>query len=1569
MKPIAKGIYSLLTYILLAGIVAPKPIWGQSIQSAPNGTGTLIIPEGNQVNISGGTLSGDGANLFHSFQQFGLNSGQIANFLSHPQIQNILGRVVGGEPSIINGLIQVTGGNSNLYLMNPAGIIFGNNASLNVPAAFTATTATGIGFSDNYWFNAVGENDYPNLIGTPSLFAFDNSQVGVIVNAGNLAVGEGQNLTLLGGSVINTGQLQAKSGTITIAAVPGENLVRISQTGRLLSLELELPRTVEGQQLAIAPQDLPTLLTGTGGSVETGLRVSNESTVQLSNSGVTIPHEVGTTIVSGTLDVSSSPTMIPPLIRGARGVSGNVFVLGNKVGLFGANINASGTYGGGTVLIGGDFQGGGTVPNASRTFVSSDSMIDVSALLQGDGGRVILWANEVTGFFGSISARGGTHAGDGGFVEISSKQDLIFRGHTDLSAEQGSFGTLLLDPINITIVDGAGAPNDGQLADSEILRGDSSAESFTISKNALEELSGNATVILEATNNITINNLQGTSLTFAPGTGSIAFTADADGDGVGAFSMNSEDTIRTEGRAITIQGANVTVGNIATAGGNITILANSGDINLSGNVQGIQAGTIQGDAGQITLNASGNIISNGSSSIASNADGNGNGGNITLSAGGSITDVPIGSSSLGIGNGGDITINAGGNIKHIGITATANNGNGGNITLNTAGNITGTDLAAIRSNASNGNGGAIALFAAGSITTADIEASGSLQASNITLISTNGVIDTTRGILNATGGRTGGNIFLSAQGNINTGNITSFLSGFSGDSGNLSIISSSGNINTSAGALITASALGTGGNITLNAAAGSITTAQINAFSFSSTGGRIDLSASNNITTSGDIETNQNSIIFNSPVTLAGNISFTTPGVGNIIFNNRVDGNQNLRLNSGSGTVEFNNIVGGSTPLNNLSVEGDITTTNPVGVNITTVNNIITGNIISSGGIALTSNSRNISTGILNSSNFDNGGNINLEARGNITVSQIDAQSLGSGRGGNVDITTESFFQATDSFFDQNGISASISSAGGAEGGTLIIRHGGGGDTPFIVGNAGTNGTAAAITRGNTTPEQTISPTQDYLYTHKQDADRIQIISIPGTSPLPPEPLLPLPEPILLPERGKNSLESLAFLVGDILGTETQIEQDPKTGNYNFAWYLYDQKNLAINVESPLAVGQIDKLFEEQYEEYLGENLTNEKITAESIRDTLKTIESQTGKSSAVVYARSLPDQLELTLVLPDGSPIRKVVPEANAEALKQALLQYRRTITNAITSSSQYLPPAQKLYQWLIAPIEPHLEALGIDTLIFCMDAGLRVIPMAALHDGQQFLIEKYSLGTIPSVSLTNSRYQPIKDAQVLGMGASTFEQQSPLPAVPVELEIVTQKFRSGKSFLNEEFTLNNLKSQRQPFGIIHLATHADFKPGDASKSYIQLWDSQLKINQLSQMGWHEPPQVELLVLSACRTAVGDVDVELGFAGLAVQAGVKSALASFWYVSDGGTLALMSKFYQQLNQPDVTIKAEALRQAQIAMLRGELRVEEGELRGFENRGSISLPDELPKYKDFSHPYYWAAFTMIGSPW
>ena len=185
------------------------------------------------------------------------------------------------------------------------------------------------------------------------------------------------------------------------------------------------------------------------------------------------------------------------------------------------------------------------------------------------------------------------------------------------------------------------------------------------------------------------------------------------------------------------------------------------------------------------------------------------------------------------------------------------------------------------------------------------------------------------------------------------------------------------------------------------------------------------------------------------------------------------------------------------------------------------------------------------------------------------------------------------------------------------------------------------------------------------------------------------------------------------------------------------------------------------------------------------------------------------------------------------------------------------------------------------------------------------------------------------------------------------------------GRSLLTQGFTLDNVNTllTARDFDIVHLATHAVFKPGAPDHSYVQLWDIQLGLDQIRSFQWQQPPN--LMVLSACETAVGDSEAELGFAGVALQSGAKSAVASLWDVSDVGTMALMSEFYQQLTA--MPTKAEALQQAQLKLLRGDVHMEANHLKL--SRGDILLPTDLDNNENLSHPSYWAGFTILSSPW
>ncbi|MBP0016568.1 MAG: filamentous hemagglutinin N-terminal domain-containing protein [Cyanobacteria bacterium SBLK] len=548
-----------------------------AVTPAMDGTGTQIVKTGDRFEISGGTLSGDGGNLFHSFGQFGLNAHEMANFLSSPQVQNILGRVTGGDPSIINGLIQVTGGNSNLYLMNPAGIVFGNGASLQVSGDFFATTATGIGFNGN-WFEAMGSNDYGTLNGNPTHFAFDLVNAGTIVNGGNLGVNTGQNLTLLGGSVVNTGNLTAKGGNIAIAAVPGTSLVRISSPNNVLSLEIEPPRDAMGKMVAFDAFDLPELLTGMPPEVETHLVLAGQTAQTLA--GTIVPTGGGTAIASGTIDVAAE-------------VGGNIDILGDRVALIdNALLDASGDFGGGKVRIGGDFQGRGDVYNADYTYISPNTLILADALWEGDGGTAIAWADKTTRFHGEVSAKGGITSGDGGFVEISGKENLLFTGNVDVSALVGQHGTILFDPQDIIIeADDFVVDNNAELGDQQILFADGGATTFEIDDATLQGLTGN--VRLEATRDIIFNT--GVSLT-------------------GGNLLDQNLTLEA-GRNITIQeNLEFSSGNTLTmnAGGDITVQeilgGGMGDIHLTSTGGNITAnGDIVQLTGNLTLQAASNI--------------------------------------------------------------------------------------------------------------------------------------------------------------------------------------------------------------------------------------------------------------------------------------------------------------------------------------------------------------------------------------------------------------------------------------------------------------------------------------------------------------------------------------------------------------------------------------------------------------------------------------------------------------------------------------------------------------------------------------------------------------------------------------------------------------------------------------------------------------------------------------------------------------------------------------------------------------------------------------------------
>jgi CHAT domain-containing protein len=400
-------------------------------------------------------------------------------------------------------------------------------------------------------------------------------------------------------------------------------------------------------------------------------------------------------------------------------------------------------------------------------------------------------------------------------------------------------------------------------------------------------------------------------------------------------------------------------------------------------------------------------------------------------------------------------------------------------------------------------------------------------------------------------------------------------------------------------------------------------------------------------------------------------------------------------------------------------------------------------------------------------------------------------------------------------------------------------------------------------------------------------------------------------------------------------------------------------------------IDETEKSWEQEYEQYFDTDFINYSKTEHQIARQLAQLSQETGTKPAVMWAVPTEDKLYLLLITPNKKPILKTVNEANNQTLLKIIdLLYQTIYSSLEINSTAYLPPAKLLYKWLITPLEPDLKAANIDTLMLCSGPSLRSFPFAVLHDGKQFLIEKYSLVRLPAFNLTNISYEKIdsQNLRVLAMGVSQFPDRPPLPGVEAEVFIITPGTIPGKAILDQNSTVKNLKIQHQQgnFNLIHLATHSEFHPGSSSNSFIVFADSKLSLDKIKQLDL-DNPSVDLLVLSSCETAVGNKEAEFGFAGLFLQVGVKSTLASLWKIDDIGTVVLMSEFYKNLKSNHIKIKA--LQAAQVEAIEGKIDFQEDQLKKFEEATSVLPTITKTKLQNLSHPFYWAGFTLIGNPW
>ncbi|MBF2029772.1 MAG: CHAT domain-containing protein [Oscillatoriales cyanobacterium C42_A2020_001] len=386
------------------------------------------------------------------------------------------------------------------------------------------------------------------------------------------------------------------------------------------------------------------------------------------------------------------------------------------------------------------------------------------------------------------------------------------------------------------------------------------------------------------------------------------------------------------------------------------------------------------------------------------------------------------------------------------------------------------------------------------------------------------------------------------------------------------------------------------------------------------------------------------------------------------------------------------------------------------------------------------------------------------------------------------------------------------------------------------------------------------------------------------------------------------------------------------------------------NLEKVLDVLELLKLAELQ--NFFGDEcvqVAKDGIAAEQrIAPGQASIHSAIDPNAVVVYSVVLEDRSYLLLRSPNGRlkkyPIQLTVngkPAISTRISLQTQIDQLRSLLEK-RSTDEYLVEAQAIYNALIRPLETDLSAIQPSTLVFVNDGVLRKVPMAALHDGQQFLVEKYPIATTPSLNLTSRRSLDRRNLNALAVGL-TLEQPpfSALPNVEVEVKEV-HHLLGGTKLLDQDFTLKGVRDRLQGkrYPIVHMATHGKFG-GDAASTFLLTYRDRITIDKLDEVlqTRQNLQPVELLTLSACQTAAGDERSALGIAGLAVRAGVKSAMATLWFINDEATVPLVEEFYTQLLKPGTT-KAEALQRAQ---------------------------KKLIQDINYNHPAVWSSFILIGN--
>lgn len=394
-------------------------------------------------------------------------------------------------------------------------------------------------------------------------------------------------------------------------------------------------------------------------------------------------------------------------------------------------------------------------------------------------------------------------------------------------------------------------------------------------------------------------------------------------------------------------------------------------------------------------------------------------------------------------------------------------------------------------------------------------------------------------------------------------------------------------------------------------------------------------------------------------------------------------------------------------------------------------------------------------------------------------------------------------------------------------------------------------------------------------------------------------------------------------------------------------------------VDSDVVQSALDQLSRQE----LRQSLALEELSG--LRDNLANLDA------VLFYPLILEDRLELVITTPNQEPIHRTVEGVGRADINTAVQAFRQALGDP---SADATGPAQQLYQWLVEPLEADLAAAGVDTILYSPDGSLRYVPLAALHDGDRWLVERFRVNNITAESLTEIDTAPQATPRVL---AGAFADQSVAYSVRgqnyrglwfagQEVEQLADMLGNITPLFNDGFDLATVEAELGGANVLHFATHADFVPGDPEASFILFGNGDtLTLKGIEDLSL---ANIDMVVLSACETGLGGYDNSgeqiLGLGYQFQRRGAKAVVASLWVVDDGGTQALMSAFYSALETG--LSKAEALRQAQLAMLTGDFETLGGDRGGL---GVVNTPggEQLRAGAQLTHPYYWAPFILIGN--